>query len=336
MADADYLDGDETPTDTYIADQIVAYSEALDDTRVDISANIEWRINAVLDYDDHPLGAGDGISCSWGALAWDAGNSWFDISHSEATVQGVTITLTAGSEATYGITSFSENITETTGVFDQQQLQTLGVNNSTPAANENVTMWLTSESSFDAHALTNGDLIELEDSDGAVYVFTWNGSMFTNSTSWPVNGTITINTWNMVNETTYIITTLDMNSLSLVITVGTSPPPSGNTFDLQVITSDGVGIENANVRLYNASDLFSENTNSTGQITQQTFDSGNYTLTILRTGYLLYNHTYSWEADVSLIVALTLDTQLAGMGILPLLLGFMGLVVILAAQRRRR
>jgi len=611
MADADYSDGEETTTETVITDRIIAYSEALDDTRVDINTNIEWRIKAVLDYDDHPLGAGDGVSCSWGALAWDAGNSWFDISHSEATVQGVTITLTSGSEATYGITSFSENITETTGifdrimvydealndsrvnlndviegrykavldyddhdlgagdqlncswgalawdagnswfeitntsaavtgvtvggwtgseathgitaiaenitettwiwdqavvyyfqmddtrvdintnaedrirfvldyddhaggagdtlnvngsaaawdagngwfenitsvnaivnytfvvttvseatygitsytvnvsnpwcvwdrvnvtlsvpdsrinvatssnigesavyafdggahagvitlndtetqasvgnytytvssltdtnygltaflsndvwcVFDQQQLQTLGVNNSTPAANENVTMWLTCESSFDAHALTNGDSIELEDSDGAVYVFAWNGSMFTNSTSWPANGTITINTWNMVNETTYNITTLDMNSLSLVITVGTSPPPSGNTFDLQVITSDGVGIENANVRLYNASDLFSVNTNSTGQIAQQTFDSGNYTLTILRTGYLLYNHTYSWTTSVNLVVALTTDTELAGFGILPVLLGFMGLVVILAANRRRR
>ena len=140
----------------------------------------------------------------------------------------------------------------------------------------------------------------------------------------------------MVNETTSNITTLDMNSLSLVITVGTSPPPSGNTFDLQVITSDGVGIENANVRLYNASDLFSVNTNSTGQIVQQIFDSGNYTLTILRTGYLLYNHTYSWTTSVNLVVALTTDTELAGFGILPVLLGFMGLVVILAANRRRR
>jgi len=160
--------------------------------------------------------------------------------------------------------------------------------------------------------------------------------MFTNSTSWAVNGTITINTWNAVNEATYTITTLDMNGLSLTITVGISPPPSGNTFDLQVITSDGVGIQNANVRLYNASDLFSENTNSTGQITQQTFDSGNYTLTIMRTGYTLYNHTYSWTTSVNLVVALTTDTELAGLGILPVLLGFMGLVVILAAGRRRR
>jgi len=611
MADADYSDGEETTTETVITDRIVAYSEALDDTRVDINANIEWRIKAVLDYDDHPLGAGDGVSCSWGALAWDAGNSWFDISHSEATVQGVTITLTTGSEATYGITSFSENITETTGiydrimvydealndsrvnlndviegrynavldyddhdlgagdqlncswgalawdagnswfeitntsaavtgvtvggwtgseathgitaiaenitettwiwdqavvyyfvmddtrvdintnaedrirfvldyddhaggagdtlnvngsaaawdagngwfenitsvnaivnytfvvttvseatygitsytvnvsnpwcvwdrvnvtlsvpdtrvnvsgsanigesavyafdggahagtitlndteiqaavgnytytvssitdanygltaflsndvwcVFDQQQLQTLGVNNSTPAANENVTIWATAQSPFDAHVLGAGDTLVLEDTDANTYTMSYNGSHWVWVGSWPANGTITLNTYSSVNETTYIITTLDMNSLSLVITVGTSPPPSGNTFDLQVITSDGVGIQNANVRLYNSSgDLFSVNTNSTGQITQQTFDSGNYTLTILREGYTTYNHTYSWTTDVELIVALTVDAELAGMGILPLLLGFMGLVVLMAANRRR-
>jgi len=107
-------------------------------------------------------------------------------------------------------------------------------------------------------------------------------------------------------------------------------------FDLQVITSDGVGIQNANVRFYNASgDLFSVNTNSTGQIAQQTFDSGNYTLTIMRTGYTLYNHTYSWTTSVNLVVALTLETELAGLGVLPIFLGFMGLVVILAARRRR-
>jgi len=34
-------------------------------------------------------------------------------------------------------------------------------------------------------------------------------------------------------------------------------------------------------------------------------------------------------------VALTLETELAGLGVLPIFLGFMGLVVILAARRRR-
>jgi len=34
MADADYPDGEETTTETVITDRIVAYSEALDDTRV--------------------------------------------------------------------------------------------------------------------------------------------------------------------------------------------------------------------------------------------------------------------------------------------------------------
>jgi len=129
--------------------------------------------------------------------------------------------------------------------------------------------------------------------------------MFTNSTSWSVNGTITINTWDSVNETTYIITTLDMNSLSLTITVGSSPPPSGYTFDLQVITNDGTGIENVNVRLYNASgDVFNVNTNSSGQIAQQTYDSGDYTLIITRDGYITYSHTYQFLSNLNWVLKL--------------------------------
>jgi len=336
MADADYVDGEEAATEAVITDRIVAYWEELDDSRVNINANIEGRYRAVLDFDDHPLGAGDTLSVTWGALAWDAGNSWFDISHTEAAVGAVTISGWSGSEATYTITAFTENITETNYIYDSQQLQTLGANNTTPAANETILIYATSQSPYDNHVLGVNDTLILEDTDAGTYNMTYNGTHWIWEGSWPANGTITINTYDSVNETTYIITVLDMNSLSLVITVGISPPPAGNTFDLRVILSEGVGIENANVRLYNSSgDLFSVNTNSTGYIAQQIFDSGNYTLTILRTGFTVYNHTYSWTADVELIVALTLDTELAGMGILPLFLGFMALVVILAAQRRR-
>jgi len=259
-------------------------------------------------------------------------------------VQGVTITLTSGSEATYGITSFSENITETTGVFDQQQLQTLGANNSTPAANENVTIWATSQSPFDNHVLGAGDTLVLEDTDANTYSMSYNGSHWVWVGSWPANGTITINTYDSVNEATYGITVLDMNSLSLVITVGTSPPPSGNTVDMRVLAnSTGAPLVNVYVRLYNASgNVFGVYTNSTGYIVQQNIEAGNYTLELTKEGYITYIHDYGINTNIYWVIRLfTLEDGtviqnsfnielllFAGLGVIATLGAFMTTAVI--------
>ena len=100
--------------------------------------------------------------------------------------------------------------------------------------------------------------------------------------------------------------------------------------NLHVVNSEGTGIENANVYMRNASGLqVNVATNSTGYIAEQTFDSGNYTLTIRGGGYTTYNHTYSWTDSYSLIVAMA-PSEDEGPGIIPIALGFVGLVVFLA------
>lgn len=122
MSDADYSDGEESPTEEIITDQIVVYWEQLDDERVGINANIEGRYKAVLDFDDHVVCTteyADTLSCSWGALSWDAGNQWWQISHTEASVGGVTVGGWSGHEISYDITAITENITETTYAYDR-------------------------------------------------------------------------------------------------------------------------------------------------------------------------------------------------------------------------
>jgi hypothetical protein len=107
---------------TVIWDRIKVYWEQLNDSRVDIGSAIEGRYKAVLDYDDHPLGSNDSMSVSWGSLTWDSENGWWDILHSESVVTGITITGWSGNEVTYGITSITENITETTYIYDRIEI----------------------------------------------------------------------------------------------------------------------------------------------------------------------------------------------------------------------
>ena len=137
-----------------IWDRIVAYWEQVNDTRTDINSYVEWRIRAVLDYDNHPLGSGDSLSCSWGSLSWDSGNSWFEITHTEASVTSVTISLSGGSETTYGITAFIENITETTVIFDRVNV-TISADGTHVVLNTQVNFTVTAIYEFDSNPVTS-------------------------------------------------------------------------------------------------------------------------------------------------------------------------------------
>jgi len=148
-----------------ITDRIMVYYEALDDSRVDINTNIEWRLKAVLDYDESALGSGDGITTGWGATSWDAGNSWFDISHSEASVTGVTVTISSGSEATYTITSIAENITETTGIYDRLEIISVAF------SDDRVDVSGSSEARYVIYY--DYDNVEFDDGKGSITGFAW-------------------------------------------------------------------------------------------------------------------------------------------------------------------
>ncbi|MEM4727208.1 MAG: hypothetical protein QXD04_03010 [Candidatus Bathyarchaeia archaeon] len=103
---------------TIIWDRIKVYYEALNDSRVNVDDQIEYRVKAVLEYDEHPLGAGDSLTSNAGSMMWDPANSWFRVSRSQSSVGDYTFQVTGGSEATYGITAVMSNQSHPVGVWD--------------------------------------------------------------------------------------------------------------------------------------------------------------------------------------------------------------------------
>jgi len=142
-----------------VTDSIMVYWEELSDSRVNLGDDIEWRVRAVLEYDDHDLGSGDILSCSWGPLSWDETNEWWEITRSEDTVSGVTIGGWSGSEATQGITAVAENITETTGIWDRIQVQGYTVSDSRTDVGDDVNVDVTLVYEYDDSPLADGTVI---------------------------------------------------------------------------------------------------------------------------------------------------------------------------------
>jgi len=107
---------------TVIWDKARIYYEQLDDSRVNINTNIEFRVKGLLLYDNHALGSGDTVTANFGALSWDVTNSWFDGTRTQATVGNYTFSVSSLSEATYSITVFETNVTNPLGVWDRIEI----------------------------------------------------------------------------------------------------------------------------------------------------------------------------------------------------------------------
>jgi len=70
----------------------------------------ELRLTAELEYDNHPLGAGDTVEINGVNLPWDAGDSRFEVSVTSGIPQRLIFdTITDGLESTFGITVGNED-----------------------------------------------------------------------------------------------------------------------------------------------------------------------------------------------------------------------------------
>jgi hypothetical protein len=214
MADADYPDGEETPTDTFITDRVTVYYFAVDDSRVDVSTAIEARVKAVLEYDDTPLGSGDSIQINSTAATWDSTNGWFDAQFTESTVVNKTFTVTGASEATYGVTSFTSNVSDPTGVWDRIKLLTLTASESSVPVGTAVELRATAELEYDGHALGSGDSLAIEG-----VAFTWDSTdgRFEATVSKDTAQTVTYDTFTSGSEADYGVTAGTMNGLSVAV-----------------------------------------------------------------------------------------------------------------------
>jgi len=139
-----------------VTDRVVIYWESLNTSRVNVGENIEWRVKAVLDYDNEPLGDGDSLNCSWGALSFDNESGWWTIRHKESSVMGLTIGEWAALESTYGITTTTENITETIGIWDRVQVVGYTVSDPRVDVGSNVTVDVSLIYDYDDAAVVDG------------------------------------------------------------------------------------------------------------------------------------------------------------------------------------
>jgi hypothetical protein len=100
-----------------INDRIKVYYEQLNSSYVSINSYIEYRVKAVLEYDEHALGSADSLTANTGSMTWDAVNLWFDVSRTESSPGQYTFEVSSGSENTYGITTITTNQTHPQGTW---------------------------------------------------------------------------------------------------------------------------------------------------------------------------------------------------------------------------
>jgi len=113
----------QTAADLYVIfDRIEVYYMALDDSRVDVGVEVQFRVKARLAYDGHELGGEDSLSANFGVLSWNSTDEWFEGNYSRSTVGDYTFTIDSGNEATYGITAIYLATTEPTGIWDQVEV----------------------------------------------------------------------------------------------------------------------------------------------------------------------------------------------------------------------
>jgi len=206
-----------------IWDQIVVQSTIADDTRVDIGANAEIRVTLWLAYDNTFLGSGDTVTLAGQAMTWDAGNSWFDLTVSQASIGLWNYFVNSSSEATFGISLLDTNSQSVGVVWDQIVIQTTVADDARVGIGDNVEIRVTLCLAYDSTFLGSGDTVTL-----AGQVMTWDAgnSWFDLSVS-----QLSIGLWtyyvNSSAQTGFGITTLDTNSQSvnviwdqIVITIG--------------------------------------------------------------------------------------------------------------------
>jgi len=192
-------------------DQIVVQTTVADDTRVDVGDNVEIRVTLWLVYDSTFLGSGDSVTLAGLAMTWDAGNSWFDLTVSQASVGLWSYFVNSSTETNFGITAIDTNSQSVDVIWDQIVVQTTVADDTRVNVGDNaevrVTLWLAYDSTF----LGSGDSVTL-----AGQAMTWDAG---NSWFDLTVSQVSVGLWgyfvNSSSETGFGITALDTNSQSV-------------------------------------------------------------------------------------------------------------------------
>jgi len=195
-----------TASGTVITDKVDIYYMTLDDSRVNVGTNIEFRVKAKLSYDEHELGSGDSLTASFGSLTWDSANSWFDGVRSQTSVGSYIFSISSVNEATYGITAFSYSVSEPVGIYDKLTI-TYSANSTNPDAGQTVNITVSAVHAYDNSAVTFQYINSLRDN-----VHFASGTSFTDQEDSEVTHEYTCEN---ASDTTYGITAFSSNTLTV-------------------------------------------------------------------------------------------------------------------------
>lgn len=213
MADADYTDGDESPTETIISDRLQVQNYPVSDNRANINDNVNIDILLWFDYDNTQCTTGT-ITIN-GYSASHQGVGVYRITKTSASVTSVTYnTVACSAESTYGITTVDQNSQSVAVIWDRIRIDSLGSLDGRIDVSTQGTYYSTASLEYDNHALGSGDSLTL-----GGYAFSWVAvnSRFEYSTTQSSVTAITINSFTSGNEATYGITVGDINSKTATI-----------------------------------------------------------------------------------------------------------------------
>jgi hypothetical protein len=140
-----------------IIDRVKITSLTVADGRIDVGSAGEVRVQAVLEYDNHPLGSGDSISVNGTAVSWDAVNGWFDVHYVFYSVGRHVFNVTSASESTYGITALYNPLSLPEIIWDRIKITDGGATKESLALGENTTIWFKATYEYENTAFTSAN-----------------------------------------------------------------------------------------------------------------------------------------------------------------------------------
>jgi hypothetical protein len=203
-----------------IWDQIRILTTVVDDARVGIGSNVELRVTAELSFDGHLLQIGDTIILDSSSMTWDVGNSWFDLTRSQASVGLWAYQVDSAFEATYGISAVDLNGQSQQVIWDQLTVNIVADMDSV-ANTVQVNFTVTVTFQYDSVECTTYT-IRIARNATHWYTFTSaNISLFVDSNS---DTAYAYNTSIVTSETTYGITEFSTNTETVSWGVLTAAP----------------------------------------------------------------------------------------------------------------
>ncbi len=232
-----------------IWDQIVVQTTAADDYRVNVGDNAEIRVTLYLAYDSTLLGAADSVALDGSLMTYDAGNSWFELLVSQASVGSWLYFVNATADSTYGITALDLNSQNVAVVWDRLVVQTTVADDSridiSTSAEVRVTVW----HEYDGTFLGSADSVTL---DGSAMTWDAGNSWFELQVS-----QLSVGAWayfvNSSISTVHGITLLDLNGQSVAIVWDQIQVQSSSVSDGRVNIGDTVDLDVTLVSLYDSS-----------------------------------------------------------------------------------